>query len=317
MKTSYLLCLATLLLPTLNHAEQTLSYPEENPLISFTAPDDWKAQVKNGSLFVLSPDGGEVIVEVMAMEAGIDDDAAAVKEAKSTVSADFKKLAFEKSDPAESNGLIVTLLGGSGEDKTGEAHINMALIKHPEAEHQILFSLIASKDSAGTHGPACGAMMNSISAAAAETQTYSYPDKDTPALTMDVPAGWEIDADAKGGYFVSPDKKFTLNVIPIDMEHIDAGLVNITKQVSAKYDEVVWNEGGEPKVNIDESSGATLISSEGVAKGGGIEHKLGVYQFAKKGAEKFFILSAWSPLELADGPNGDAALKMLTSVKLK
>jgi hypothetical protein len=57
-------------------------------------------------------------------------------------------------------------------------------------------------------------------------------------------------------------------------------------------DSVVWNDGKEPKVHIDEAIGNTLIPSEGVAKGGGYDHKPGVYQFAKTGSKKFFVLSA-------------------------
>ena len=327
MKITLLPCILVVC-ASIAQADQTLNYPEKNPLVSFSVPDDWKPKVSNGSLFVVSPDGGEVIVEVMVMEASIKDDAAAVKEAKGTGEQDFKNLKFTKSDPMENNGLTATLLGGEGKDKSGEAHINMVLIKHPQAANQILFSLIASKDSAAKHGAACGAVMGSIHAvggdkpkakalAAGEPVTYAYPSKAKPSFTMEVPADWALEADEKGGYITSADKKFTLNIIPIDIEHIDAAMEDITKKLSAKYDEVVWNEGGDPKVHIDEATGNTLISSEGVGKGGGYDHKLGVYQFAKKGADKFFILSAWSPLKLADGPNGEAAKKKLMSVKLK
>ena len=37
---------------------------------------------------------------------------------------------------------------------------------------------------------------------------------------------------------------------------------------------------------------------------------------AKKGAEKFFILSVWTPMAEAQA-NGEAALEMLTSIELK
>jgi hypothetical protein len=47
-----------------------------------------------------------------------------------------------------------------------------------------------------------------------------------------------------------------------------------------------------------------------------MDHKLGVYQLAKKGAEKFFILSVWAPMAEAEA-NGETVLKMLTSIELK
>lgn len=329
MKASLLLALSTLLCTSLVQADHTLSYPKKGPFITFTTPDDWKAETKGDSLFVLSPDGGDVIIEVMTMESAIDDDVGAIKEAKSTVDQDFKDLTLDHSEPTAANGLQVIMYGGSGSDKHGEVHINMLILKHPEAAHPILFSVIADKASAATHGAAMGAMLGTIKAAGGgankpmakesaggDVQKYSFPDKANSLFDMDVPADWELEADAKGGYVTSADKKFTLNIIPIDVEHIGEAMEDITKQISAKYEEVVWNEGKEPQVHIDDATGNTVISSEGVAKGGGYDHKLGVYQFAKKGSDKFFILSAWSPLKLATGPNGEEALKMLMSVKL-
>lgn len=308
-------------------ADQILSFPVAKPLISFKIPDSWEMSDKDGTLFVTSPDGGEVIVEVMTLDALSEDDAASVKEAKSTFEQDFKNLKFTEADPVKNKGLTITMVGGEGEDESGEAHLNMLLIKHPEAAHQVLFSIVAAKEAAEKHGAACGAMLESIQSASAakpmdkttadaDTQIYAYPNEATPSFTMNVPADWTLEADEKGAWIASADKKFTLNVIPIDIEHIREGMENITEQVSSKYDKVVWNEDKEPQTNIDEATGTTFISSEGVAKGGGYEHKLGVYQFAKRGAAKFFVLSAWSPLELATGPNGEAALKMLMSVKL-
>ena len=51
-----------------------------------------------------------------------------------------------------------------GEDDSGPAMINRAILKHPEAKHPVLFCLIAAKAKAAEHGAACGAMMNSIKA---------------------------------------------------------------------------------------------------------------------------------------------------------
>jgi hypothetical protein len=328
MKASLFIALSSLLYSSLAQADQSLSYPKKGPLVSFTAPDDWEAEMKDTSLFVLSPDGGDVIIEVMTMEADVDDQKGALEEAKSTVDQDFKELTLDHLGTTEAKGLTLSMYSGNGTDKHGEALINMLILKHPSAKHPILFSIITSMESASKYAAATTALMDTIKATDSDAakpmagestgavQKYSFPDKDNATFEMDVPADWTLEADAKGAWISSTDKKFTMNVIPIDVEHIEDGMTNITQQVSSKYDEVVWNEGGEPKVHIDEATGNTLISSEGVGKGGGYDHKLGVYQFAKKGSEKFFILSAWSPLKLADGPNGEAALKMLMSVKL-
>jgi hypothetical protein len=327
MKTSLLLLLS-LLGASSAIADQTLTYPAKNPLVSLVAPDDWEVdQKEDGRLFIISPDGGDVIVELSPMEAEMDDTEGALKEAKSTVDQDFKKLKLEATGPVDNNGLSIIMYGGEGEDDTGPAHINMAVLRNPAGKAPILFAMIVSKEAAGKYGAACGAILESISAASAKgagkamaaegkTQLYAYPSEDDAKFTMEVPAAWALEADEKGAFITSADKKFTLEVIPVDVEHIEVAMEDFTKTVSAKFDEVTWNEGKEPQVNIDDATGTTLISSEAVAKGGGLDHKLGIYQFAKKGCEKFFILKAWSPLALADGPNGEAALKMLMSVKL-
>ena len=155
---------AVFLCASLAQAEQTISFPPKQPLVTFQAPDDWKAEMKNGSMFVVSPDGGDVIVEVMTMEAGMKDQAPALKEAKGVVDGDFKKLVLSPLDPTDSNVINVTLYGGGGEDDSGPAMINRAILKHPEAKHPVLFCLIAAKAKAAEHGAACGAMMNSIKA---------------------------------------------------------------------------------------------------------------------------------------------------------
>jgi hypothetical protein len=67
---------------------------------------------------------------------------------------------------------------------------------------------------------------------------------------------------------------------------------------------------------MDDDTCNTLISSEGMAKGGGMDHKVGVYQFAKKDTEKFFILSVRAPMTEAEA-NGEAVLKMLPSIEFK
>ncbi len=156
-------CLAVLLLTGIAKADQAFGYPVKNPLISFSVPDGWEAKAKNASLFVISPDGGDVIVEVMMMEAATDDDDAAVKEAKDTMQ-DFKNLKLEKSDLSEAKGLVIRQIGGEGEDSSGSARINMTLIKHPDSDHQILFSVISSKETATKYGAAVDGMLNSINA---------------------------------------------------------------------------------------------------------------------------------------------------------
>lgn len=327
MKTTLLLSLAALIYPSLALAEQTLNYPKKNPLVTFSAPDDWKAQMKNGSLFVVSPDGGDVIVEVMTMEAAIDDDAAAVKEARGTVNQDFKNLKLTKTEPAEANGLVVRLLGGEGEDDTGPAHINMALIKHPDASNQILFSLIASKDKAAEYGEACGAMLNSISAAAAakpaakapavgKVQTFGYPDKSSPEFAVDFPADWKMEPNDEGVYVESPDKLIAMNVLMIDVSDVGVALDSMKKKIGGTYKSIVWNEGGEAEINKDEALGLTATFDNAVAMDEDVKYSVNFVQYVRKGSSKFLLLFSQQPLKALE-KHGDALTNIIRSIKVK
>lgn len=328
MKASLTLCLAVLFAAISLKADQTLGYPKKSPLVSFTAPDDWTTKVTGGSLFVVSPDGGDVIVEVMSMEAAVDDDAAAIKEAKSTVDQYFKNLKLTKSDPTETNGLVVTLLGGEGEDDSGPAHINMALIKHPGAKSQILFSLIASKENAAKHGDACGAMMNSIAAAAGKpqaaatgagkVQTFSYPDEAKPDFTVDFPADWKLKKTDEGVYVESPDKMVATNVIMVDKAEVADAEKALQKNVGERFKEVVWNGGKEPEVNKDEALGLTATFQNAQASNGEGTERFGVnlLSYVRKSGDKSLILLSQFPLRALD-KHADAMEAMGRSIKVR
>ena len=134
---------------------------------------------------------------------------------------------------------------------------------------------------------------------------------------MDVPADWTIDADDKGAFVSSADKKFTATIIAIDMEHIMDATNSIGKDVTARYQSVNWNEGGKPATKVDEATGMTLTSNEGVGVGkDGSTHKLGLFQFAKKGSDKFYVVTTWAP-ENAVADNAEGILMMLSSINHK
>ncbi len=326
-KLTLLLCLTGLLSANVSRADQTIGYPVENPLITFNAPDDWKVKAKNDSVFVVSPDGGDVIVEVMAMEAAADDDAAAVKEAKSTVDEDFKNLKLTKSDPVEANGLVVSLLGGEGEDSSGPAHINMALIKHPEAARQILFSLIASKENASKYGAACGAMLGSISAVASgesgshgnsAAQTFSYPDKAKPDFAVDFPADWKMKSTDEGVYVESPDKLVAMNVIMVDKTELLDAEETLKKKVGERFKEILWNGGKDPEVNKDAALGLTATFQNAQASDGeGTEkYSVNLVSYERKSGDKALILLCQNPLRALD-KHADAMEAVIKSIKVR
>ena len=319
MKVAIFICLANLLVTSVLKADQEVSFPKKAPLIDMAFPDEWEVKPKQGVIYAHPKEDASYFMSLSAMEATSADPEAAMLEAKTGIEELFKNVKYSEPETIEAGGLDVMLVNAKGKDEDGVANINLWLIAKKGVETVVMLKCVSSQAAFEKYGELGGEIINTIAAhgeaGEGEVLTYHYPDEANPAFTMAFPADWGMDADEKGAYLVAPDKQFTLNVIPIAMEHIEDGLVNITKQVSAKYDSVVWNEGGEPKVHIDEATGQTLITSEGVAKGGGIEHKVSVYQFAKKGAEKFFVLSAWSPAEMAEA-KGAQVLAILESIQL-
>lgn len=322
---SSLVCLALLATAQLSIAAQTVGFPQDNPLITFDAPSDWKVKWKNDSLFVVSPDGGGVIVEVMPMEAAIDDEDAAIAEAKKTVDQDFKNLTLEKSGTTETNGILASLIGGEGEDKSGAAHINMVLIKHPRSPNQILFSLIASKDTASDYNEACGAMMNSLGAVSSEepssgesTQTFSYPNAKKPDFTVDFPADWKMKETDEGTYVESPDQLVAVNVILVDVGEVGNAEDVLKKQIGERFKEIVWNQGKDPEINKDEALGLTATFQNAVASDGeGTEkYSINLLSYVRKSGDKALIFLCQNPLRALD-KHADTMTDIVKSIKVR
>jgi len=322
-----LLCLTGFFSANVSRADQKIGYPAENPLITFSAPDDWKVKATKGSFFVVSPDGGAVIVEVSAMEAAADDDAAAVKEAKSNFFEDFKNLKLTKSDPVEANGLVMSLLGGEGEDSSGPAHINVLLIQHPEASHKILFSLIADKENASTYGTACGAMLGSIRAVASgesqrdghsAVQTFSYPDKAKPDFAVDFPADWKMKTTDEGVYVESYDKLVAMNVIMVDKADLVDAEETLKKKVGERFKEILWNGGADPEVNKDAALGLTATFQNAQASDGpGTEkYSVNLVSYERKSGNKVLILLCQNPMRALD-KHADAMEAVIKSIKVR
>lgn len=324
MRTTLLSGIAVLLCTSFTQADQSLHFPKEDPFISFTAPDGWKAETKGDSLFVVSPDGGDVILEVMTMEAGIDEDAEALKEAKGTVDEDFEKLELTPGDAVEARGLELLPFGGEGVDESGPAHITMVVIKHPKAEHPILFSIIASKDNAEKHEAACSAMLNSISAPGAakapsgETQTYAYPDKDKPDFSVDFPADWKMNPTEEGAYVESPDKLVAMNVIIVDKADVADAEETLKKKVGDRFKEITWNQGKDPEVNKDEALGLTATFHNAQASDGeGTEkYAVNLVSYVRKSGDKSLVLLCQHPLKALE-VHAEALGGVIKSVKVR
>ncbi len=164
MKTSLILCLATLISAPLAFADKSVDYPKGAPLLSISLPDTWVVDIDDDGLMATpTKDDDSVIVELVDLEATLDSFDAAVKEAKETMS-EFKNMKYDEMEKGEKDGLGIAILNATGEDEHGKAFINLVLLAKPGAKNFILLSCISSKEGSDKHGAAIGALIGSLKA---------------------------------------------------------------------------------------------------------------------------------------------------------
>ncbi|MDZ4401354.1 hypothetical protein [Prosthecobacter sp.] len=164
MKTSLILCLATLIGAPLAFADKSVDFPKAAPLLSVSLPDAWEVDIDDDGLMATpSKDDDSVIVEFVELEAALADHDAAVKEAKETM-AEFKKMKYDDMEKGEKDGLGITIINATGEDEHGKAFINLVLLAKPGTKNFILMSCISSKEGSDKHGAAIGALIQSLKA---------------------------------------------------------------------------------------------------------------------------------------------------------
>lgn len=330
MKKHLSLCLISLLCVSIAKADQLLSYPKKNPLVTFKVPDDWKPKIKGDSLFVLSPGDDGVIVEVMMMEAAKGDADAAIKEAKATVD-EFKHLVFAEPSKGSNNGLDGISLDATGEDSNGKANISLMILSHPKSDNPILVSMIASPEVAAKNAAGIFGIMGSLSAkgvaagapaAAAEpapaaaraAQTYNYPSDDKPDFSLSFPGSWKFDQDAVSAYLLTPDKLVATNILMIDQGEAGVALENLKKQTGQKYTSVEWSDD---LVNTDEALGLTATFVHGKAEDAkGLKYSINFAQYVRKEGVKFMMIICQHPLA-ALRAHGDDIEAMIKSIKVR
>ena len=320
-------CTALLLSNFPSWADQVIHFPEADPVVAFAAPDDWEAKEKNGSLFVLSPDGEGVIVELSTLEAKTGETKVAIEEAKKTIS-EFKDLKYGDLVETTSNTLDVTLLSADGEDKHGEASINLMLLGAPEAEHPVLVSMIFTKEGKEKYSEGSNLITKSLQPSpkaktakpdkdeadaekAGDVQKFAYPAKGKADYSLEFPADWTLETTDEGAHVVSADKGIGMNIVMVDMADIKVAVESMKKKVGADYDSIEWSD---PIEHDDAARKVKVASHDGNAMDGDTKYKVTFAQFTKKGSGKFMIILTQAP-ENAMTANGEALMKILMSFK--
>lgn len=260
------------------------------------------------------------------MEAGMDDEKAALAEAKDSIN-EFKKLKFDATQHATSNTLGVTILNAEGEDKHGPAKIALLILGAPKAKYPILASFISSPDGHKTHLDAINGIIKSLQpspkgsaakaakdepASSGNAQTFAYPAKGKPTYSFEIPADWKMQKSDEGVNIVSADQGIGMNVLTIDMAGVETAAEAIKKRVGADYKSIEWAPPMEKK---EADKGIHVKSEDATAMDDDGKYKVSVLQLIKKGSDKFIVIIVQAP-EKAVTAGGEACMKFLMSMKV-
>lgn len=330
MKKSLILCFITLLSSPFVMADQSINFPENAPQLDVAFPDDWELKPKDGVLFAHPKDDSNFFMELSKLEADKDHPDEAMEEAKASIEDSFKNVTYdEKPTEGENPGVTLQVLNAKGEDEEGKANINLILANHTESGDTYMLLWVSSSEAFEKHAEIAAKVIESIeahggdtnkgddkSSDASDTQTYSYPDKDKPLFAIDFPADWHVTPDSEGAYVESPDKLVAMNVLLIDQGELDVAVEKMKKDVGAKYESIVWNEGKDPEVAKDDALGVTATYNNGQAEAKGVKYFVNFVEYVKKDGEKFLVVINQAPKKALE-THADALEKTIKSIKVK
>jgi hypothetical protein len=318
MKKPILSCLASLLFVSISTAQQSVSYPEDKPIIDITFPEDWEVKPKKGVLYAHPADDASFFMSLAPLEATSADTAAGAAEVKEEIEDLFKNVVYQEPEVTEIGDLNVLLINAKGEDEDGKANINLWMITKKDDPTLLLLKCISSQEAFEKHGETGLAVIKTIAAHVAEstTQNFSFPSKENPEYSIDFPADWKMENNDEGTYVESPDKLIAMNVLFIDVADVEVARESMKKKVGDKYSSIEWNQGGEPEVNKDEALGLTAIFDNAVAVDSEVKYSVNFVQYVRKGSDKFLLLLSQQPLKALD-THGEAMSEIIKSIKVK
>ncbi|MDZ4289950.1 MAG: hypothetical protein U0984_18435 [Prosthecobacter sp.] len=158
MKTSLLLCLAALVFSATAKADQTINYPDKDPIFSISFPDDWKVEADE-SVSASSKDE-MVNMELIALDAEALD--GAVDVAKDSLKEEFKGIKFDAPEKGELNGLDVVFLNAKATLEDVKMAVNCCIFAPKGADKFFMLFNVIPLEALEKHGEDIGKVLNSI-----------------------------------------------------------------------------------------------------------------------------------------------------------
>jgi hypothetical protein len=160
MKITSFLCFAGLLLAPLANADQTITYPEDEPIFSISFPDDWEVEGDEESVSASSKD--ELVnMELIALEAEALKDA--VKMAKEALTEELEGLKFkDEPEKGEMNGMDVIFLNAEVTIEGIKMAVNVCLFAPKKADTCFMLFNIVPFEALEDHVEEISKIVNSV-----------------------------------------------------------------------------------------------------------------------------------------------------------
>lgn len=161
MKPILSIAAALLIISPLASAEQTINYPEDEPIFSISFPDDWEVEAEEG-VSASSPD--ELVnMELIALEAEALD--AAIDVAKESLAEELEGIKWNgEAEKGELNGMDVTFLNAKVTIEEVEMAVNCAVFAPKDKDTFFMLFNIIPIEALEAHGESVSKILNSVEA---------------------------------------------------------------------------------------------------------------------------------------------------------
>lgn len=148
-----------LLAHSLLAADQTISYPEDDPVFSITFPENWN--VEDGESVSASSEDELVHMELISLEAEALGDA--VKLAKESLKEQFEGLKWNgEAEKGELNGMPVSFINANVTIEEIKMAINCAIFAPKDSDTFFMLFNVVSLESLEQHSEAIAGIINSV-----------------------------------------------------------------------------------------------------------------------------------------------------------
>jgi hypothetical protein len=160
MKQTLLLCLVLLTAAPLARADQTINYPEKNPIFSISFPDAWKVEIGEEGVSAASADD-LVNMELLALDAEALD--GAVEMAKESLTEELKGIKWTgEPEKGELNGMNVVFLNAQTTLEGVKMAVNCCIFAPKKASTFFMLFNIVPLESLKEHGEDVSKVLNSV-----------------------------------------------------------------------------------------------------------------------------------------------------------